>query len=303
MDIVDQLLYQGGTREQYMPGFTKKFPYYAICSKMDKGFRMEAPWHWHRSVELFYMEKGSVEYFTPGGKFVIAEGCCGFLGASVLHRTALPEACHHNLALLHLFEPVFLSGGAGSLIDQKYVLPFLDAAGQGVLILRPDVKGEAEVVELLRRSFELQASSYGYEFHLRAALSEIWLRFLEICPPKAPEKLGQTDDGAIKNILSYIYDHYSEKIDITDLAKAGHCSERECYRSFQEYLHMTPVQYIRSWRLERAAELLASGEDTVADIALACGFGSSSRFGKMFREAFSVTPLAYRLKLREEHSK
>ncbi len=43
MDIVDQLLYQGGTREQYMPGFTKKFPYYAICSKMDKGFRMEAP--------------------------------------------------------------------------------------------------------------------------------------------------------------------------------------------------------------------------------------------------------------------
>lgn len=303
MELADQLLYQGTTREQYMPGFTKKFPYYAVCSKMDKGFRMEAPWHWHRSVELFYMEKGSVEYFTPGGKFVIPEGCCGFLGAGVLHRTVLPEACQHNLSQIHLFEPALLSGGAGSLIDQKYISPFLDAAGQKVLILRPDVKEEARVVELLRKSFELQASSYGYEVRLRAALSEIWLQFLKVCPPEVLKKECQADDGAIKNILSYIYDHYSEKIDITDLAKAGHCSERECYRSFQEYLHMTPVQYIRSWRLERAAELLTSGEDTVADIALACGFGSSSRFGKMFREAFSVTPLAYRQRLREDHTK
>ncbi len=303
MELADQLLYQGTTREQYMPGFTKKFPYYAVCSKMDKGFRMEAPWHWHRSVELFYMEKGSVEYFTPGGKFVIPEGCCGFLGAGVLHRTVLPEACQHNLSQIHLFEPALLSGGAGSLIDQKYISPFLDAAGQKVLILCPDVKGEARVVELLRKSFELQASSYGYEVRLRDALSEIWLQFLKVCPPEVLKKECQADDGAIKNILSYIYDHYSEKIDITDLAKAGHCSERECYRSFQEYLHMTPVQYIRSWRLERAAELLTSGEDTVADIALACGFGSSSRFGKMFREAFSVTPLTYRQRLREEHTK
>ena len=103
--------------------------------------------------------------------------------------------------------------------------------------------------------------------------------------------------------MIYIHEHYAEKISIAQLAAATFSSERECFRLFHNCLHMTPVEYIKSYRLQMACQMLARGREPVTSIAQACGLGSRSYFGKVFREQTGCTPSEYRQKWQDHDSR
>ena len=58
---------------------------------------------------------------------------------------------------------------------------------------------------------------------------------------------------------------------------------------------MTPGRYIETLRLDRARELLASGDDTLEAVAEASGFGREERLRRAFMRRYNVTPAQYRL--------
>lgn len=130
---------------------------------------------------------------------------------------------------------------------------------------------------------------------LRAALSEIWCRFLSIARPllSSKETHNKANDK-LKMMMFYIHEHYSEKIAVSEIAAAAFISERECFRAFQECLHMTPAEYLKGCRIQNACHMLTSGQESITAIGHACGLGSSSYFGKVFREQIGLTPLEYR---------
>ena len=152
---------------------------------------------------------------------------------------------------------------------------------------------------MIRQAFRLDENEFGYEVSLRNALSQIWLKLLELSSSEliheetAPDKKS---DDKIKTMMIYIHDHFAEKISVRDLAAAAFLSERECYRVFQNCLHMTPTEYLTSIRPQMACRMLAETRESVTDIGHACGLGSSSYFGKTFREHTGYTPLEYRRK-------
>ena len=55
---------------------------------------------------------------------------------------------------------------------------------------------------------------------------------------------------------------------------------------------MTPVDYLKNFRLEYAAKLLTDGE-RVTEVAMLAGFSSSSYFAKCFKAKFGVIPKEY----------
>ena len=57
---------------------------------------------------------------------------------------------------------------------------------------------------------------------------------------------------------------------------------------------MSPVEYIIGYRLRRACQRLAESNEPITQIAFNCGFGSSSYFAKVFRNAYGRTPVEYR---------
>lgn len=63
-----------GSNEEMLPGFTPEFPYIASCVDLYPNITAPIPWHWHRAVELFYMNRGTQEYTTPHGTWVFPEG-------------------------------------------------------------------------------------------------------------------------------------------------------------------------------------------------------------------------------------
>jgi transcriptional regulator GlxA family with amidase domain len=67
-------------------------------------------------------------------------------------------------------------------------------------------------------------------------------------------------------------------------------SARQLERLFGKYLNCSPKKYYVELRLERARRLLLQTEQSITEIAMACGFESPGHFSRVYRAAFGVTP-------------
>lgn len=283
-----------GSREELLPGFTSDFPYIATCAELSKYFEPVVPWHWHRAVELFYMKSGTLEYTTPHGKWTFSAGSGGMVNSNVLHSTSFQAINSNNVQLLHLFDPVFLAGEPGSRMETKFILP-LTASGIEIIPLSSDDPVQAGILEEINLAFNISEQEWGYEFKLRESLAHIWLKLLELARPSMEQgNIDKTSDDKIKMLMVYIHEHYWEQISVDQLAQAAHISTRTCFRLFQNNLHIAPLEYIRSYRLQKACQMLAKTKEPITQIAYSCGLGSSSYFGKIFREQYDCTPMEYR---------
>lgn len=283
------------SNEERLPGFASDFPYIATCAQLDKYIDPHIPWHWHRTVELFYIKSGTLEYSLPGGKWTFPTGSGGMVNSNVLHSTSFRETDGEITQLLHLFDPGFLAGEHGSRMERKYILPLTTAPSVEIIPLHPDDPVQAEILEEIRQAFDLSEQEWGYEFKLREALTRIWLKLFELARPSMEQGgADQASDDQIKMMMVYVHEHYREPISVDQLAQSVHISRRACFRLFQKNLHITPVEYIRSYRLQKACQLLAGTKESITQIAYSCGLGSSSYFGKIFREAYHCTPAQYR---------
>lgn len=282
------------SKEEILPGFTPDFPYIATCAELDKYLEPFTPWHWHRTVELFYIKSGSLEYSTPNGKWVFPAGSGGMVNSNVLHTSRFQRRKDSNIQLLHLFDPTFLSGEHGSRIETKYILPLTTAPGVEMIPLFPEDPAQAEVLQDIKNAFKLYEQEWGYELKLRELLTRIWMKLFELARADMEKSGSKESDEKIKALLVYIHKHLQEEIPVEQLAQTAHMSKRACFRLFQDNLHMTPVEYIRSCRLQKACQMLAQSNVPVTQIAHSCGLGSSSYFGKIFRNKFNCTPLEYR---------
>ncbi|MEY5037484.1 MAG: hypothetical protein RL472_590, partial [Pseudomonadota bacterium] len=74
-------------------------------------------------------------------------------------------------------------------------------------------------------------------------------------------------------------------------------STRQLERLFVRFLNSTPKHYFMEMRLNRARNLLVQSEQSVTEIAMACGFQTTSHFSKVFRAHFGTSPVMQRAKL------
>lgn len=297
MKDIRNIEFHTGSKEELLPGFSAEFPYIATRVFIDQYIGRFVPWHWHKAVEIFYMESGTLEYCTSKEKWVFPPGSGGMLNSNVLHSTKALNRAEETIQILHIFDVSLLAGEQGSRIEQKYILPLAAALQVEMIPLYPKNPKEAEILRLIREAFRLKEQDFGYEIRLREALTKIWLLLFELARSQIEnqEEYDKNNDK-IKEMMIYIHEHYDRKISVEELAASAFLSERECFRVFRSCLHMTPMEYMKNYRLQMACQMLARGQDSVTEIAQACGLGSSSYFGKLFREYANCTPLEYRRK-------
>ena len=110
MRITRSLEFQLGSKEEKMPYTASNFPYIASQAELDWYREPFVPWHWHKAVELFYIESGELEYCTPNGTIVFPAGSGGLINSNVLHMTKFQTRREKNIQLLHIFEPELIGG-------------------------------------------------------------------------------------------------------------------------------------------------------------------------------------------------
>jgi len=284
-----------GSQEERLPGFSAQFPHISSHVLLPDSPNISCIWHWHRSMELFYVEKGALRYHTPGGQRLFRAGSGGMVNSNILHRTQSLEP--GTVIRLHLFEPELISGIPGGTVEQRYVTPLVQQSGLELLALSPAVPEQAKALELLWQSLSMDETAFGYELQLQALLSQIWLAFARQLPTDVPKTTAPSSESEkVKQMLLYMTAHSAEKLSVRDIASAAFCSERECYRCFRTCLHTTPSDYLQNLRLQMASRMLIETHLPITEIAQQCGLGSSSYFGVQFRQHFDCSPTAYRKK-------
>ena len=138
--------------EELLAGFSAEFAYLASRAELDHYPSCGAPWHWHRPVELFYIESGTLEYTTPNETRVFPAGSGGFIGSNVLHASRVLPSQEETVTLIHLFAPELLSGGADTRIHEKYIRPLPDAAANGRERHADRLRVRSGVEQLLRQA-------------------------------------------------------------------------------------------------------------------------------------------------------
>ncbi|MBO4800758.1 MAG: response regulator [Bacteroidaceae bacterium] len=91
-----------------------------------------------------------------------------------------------------------------------------------------------------------------------------------------------------------------EQFSIDTLAEQMNMSRSSFYRKIKALTDLTPVDYMKNQRLQRAAVLLRQGQ-RITEVAAQVGFTSSSYFAKCFRARFGVLPKDF-VNETEEHS-
>jgi AraC-like DNA-binding protein len=99
---------------------------------------------------------------------------------------------------------------------------------------------------------------------------------------------------SLRAIGAYIDRHFASALTVERLAAMAGISPFHFIRSFRMLTGMTPHQYLRSKRIERAQELLVTTPMPVTEICDAVGFQSLGSFSSTFRRLTGESPGAYR---------
>lgn len=102
------------------------------------------------------------------------------------------------------------------------------------------------------------------------------------------------DKELITSVTDIIYRNIgSDTLSIDMIAQETAMSKMTLYRKVKELLDMTPTEYIRHLRLEKAEHLLKTTNKTVQEIMFECGFNSKTYFYREFSRKYHLTPKEY----------
>jgi transcriptional regulator GlxA family with amidase domain len=109
-----------------------------------------------------------------------------------------------------------------------------------------------------------------------------------------PEFQESKSDDLVESVRKFVFSHLDRSFDLAEVASAANVSLRTLFRRFQQLTNMTPLDFVREARIERAKRLLSQTRDSVDAIAPQCGYEDVSSFRKLFRKQVGLTPGDYR---------
>ncbi len=247
--------------------------------------------HWHDDIELIYVLSGAMTYNVNGKIIEIESGNGIFVNSRQLHfgYSETKEECDFICILLH---PMLLCTSQS--IDRSFVAPVISDSSVPYILLNKNIGWHKEALGCVRRIYECR-DEQAAPLHIQREFYSLWALFCENLERKERSEAESSSHLLIlKEMLTFIQQNYSERTELSDIARSGNVSKSTCLTIFKKYLNDTPTNHLINYRLKKAAVLLAETNMPVSEIALAVGFQSISYFTEVFGRNYGQTPRKYR---------
>ena len=250
--------------------------------------------HWHKDLEFIVIQKGSMTYNVNGTLIHLSEGSGIMVNSRQLHYGFSPE--HEECEFICvLFSPDLLAGNEWfyhnyvEAVTENPLYPYLYLGGE-------DWKNSiAEKIDWLYSDFTAQAEQELSDFTVFNIFLSIMKTLYENLDVKTYDTAKEsTELNSLKSMITYIENHYAERITLETLASCGACCKSRCSLLFKKYLRETPMAHLAKLRLRKSLAALLNSDKSITEIAYEYGFCGASYYCEVFQKYYGISPLKYR---------
>lgn len=276
---------------RYFPGTELKLGWLRAVTTNDYNSARHLNWHAHDELEIIFPLRGHYRYEFKRSVVPIGNESFIIIPSGTPHRLA--EAIDPPGGRLHLYlkNPIERPAAKGSFSRQEYAR-IHQALSERPLRRIPSSPILKTTVSQLGRIVTKNSIPLSDEDRLQAR----FLCCLALCHCTTSESVApcRAPSQIFAEAVNWLRRNCSTVIRMDDLIDHIGYSRARFFALFKQQTNMTPSEYLRNIRLEKAKELLAQTDLSAKHIGKACGLGDPAHFSRLFSKMTGYTPLTYR---------
>ena len=172
----------------------------------------------------------------------------------------------------------------------------------------PEVKASDQVIEVSQRRYTASGAAAAFDLSLRLIETRLganvatevacWFQHplmrgegvRQSIPTYRQSSTDATLPAVVAKAVAVFAANLTEPISVADVADEVGVSARQIERSFKKATGQSPSHYYRSMRMKAARQLVMYSKDSMAQIALQVGYGSTTPMVQHYKDAFGLRP-------------
>lgn len=241
--------------------------------------------HWHTDIEVLFICKGSLLVGINNESQVLTLGDMAICSSGDIHF--YDHRGMDSVIDMMIFRPDLIDSAGGWPRTFAFDAPFI-----------PNGKNR-DLSDRFHHAFatiqqETKDTDQASSMLIRSSLLSLCGLLARTVPsqPLAMDKMTRRNHRlkGMQDVLSFLESHFTEDILLEDAAAVANMSVCHFSRLFGSITGMGYRSYLNQLRVNRAEELLKNSEESIADIAFKCGFGSIRSFNRIFMASKGVPP-------------
>ena len=239
--------------------------------------------HWHTSIEIFAVMEGHLEFFMNKEEYPLKAGEQLIINSNEIHSIHAAERNKTVVLQIPLkqFENYFTA--------QRFIR-----------FRSQDADADGKLASLIKKLYKVYtARDTGYEFRTMSLFYEIMYMLVKnyrLTEVHEKEIRHSRKLDALSKITTYMREHYTEELKLSEMANLFGYSDAYLSRMFKKYAKINFKTYLQEIRMSYACRELMNTEKTVSQIALDNGFASSRAFSREFQKKYNRLPSEVRQK-------
>ena len=243
--------------------------------------------HWHRSIEIFAVCSGELEFHIDNRKWHLTPGNFMIVNSNEVHSvdSPLPNETIVLQIPLKLFEDYF-------------------TGEQFIWFSHEPGRRDERFMELIRELYGTYGrKACGYDLKMKSRFYQIMYLLVK------DYRLMEVDDASVRKnknlnklsaITSYMKENYTGDLSLDEVARVFDYSPNYLSRMFRKYAGLTFKSYVQSIRLGYAVKDLDSGRYSITEVAMRNGFSGSRALARAFQKKYGMLPSEYSSYVKEE---
>ncbi len=240
--------------------------------------------HWHRSMEIFLVLEGELEFFIDNISLPLTAPDFVIVNSNEIHSIESPEP--NTTIVVQIPVNCF----AGYLGEDDYAVFSKQSEEENLKLVKL-------IVQMYRA---YQEKGLAYELKVKSLFLEL-LYLLVTSFMKTEEDQGNIRQkrhlDKLSRITSYMKKNYNQEITLESVADEFGFSPTYLSRMFQRYANVSYKTYLLNLRTEYGLREMLNTEHSLNDVALNNGFPNSRAFAKAFSKRYGCLPSEYRRRM------
>lgn len=241
--------------------------------------------HWHRSVEIFLVLEGTMDFYINTELFTLGMGQFILVNPNEVHSIDCP---YPNFTIVMQIPSSLFETYVGNM--------------ESMLFCRSCPAQDAQLVDLISNIYKSNENKQcGYQFRMLSdfyQLLYLMVKSYRILEVDEERRRQNKNLEKLSKITDYVNENYTEDLTLEGVARVFGYSPTYLSKMFHKYAGVNYKSYVLDLRTEAGYRLLMNTRQSVLEIAIECGFPDSRSFANAFRKRYGMAPTEYRKKRR-----